>query len=435
MVLTEEQWVSRLLDYLNASGARYCILRNYEPLPLRLPAGRDIDLLLDPSAARSLALALRALGAPIVYRRKRFGYLKFAVLVFSQHSMATATVDAFTELHRWGVPYVNARAVLESAVWHGRFKVPSPGAEAAILFLKDAVRGVVRDKYKKRIQDLLITDRTGLQIATRGTALEALAPTLSALMLDGDFTGAARLVSRAMKANIGIRLAYAALSRSVDELLHRARRGAIIALIGPDGAGKSTVARALMGRARNGFRAVKYKHSKIGILPELGRWRLLGQRLQGHRSGGYGSRARWSGLLTYLHFVYYGLDYFLGRALFGLWRFTGQFVVFDRYVHDFMIQSEYSRVPSWVRRAVCAVAPKPDVLVALYAEPECIRARKAELDVGEISKQLELASRIPGVRLVRTDGPADAAHEILCLVARALLGNPEGAASWTGEPL
>jgi thymidylate kinase len=164
------------------------------------------------------------------------------------------------------------------------------------------------------------------------------------------------------------------------------RPGFFVALLGPDGAGKSTVARVLADDPQIRARVV-YMGSKwaAGFDSDRGRGR-------GARRGvtAYGKRLLVQAWRS------------LGAWAFGL---RGRFVVFDRHPHELRITDAAhgpgSRLRRWLLERACI---RPDLTVLLDASPERLRSRKSEQTLERAAKQREryraLAQAVRGLVVV-----------------------------------
>ena len=97
---------------------------------------------------------------------------------------------------------------------------------------------------------------------------------------------------------------------------------------------------------------------------------------------------------TSLYLAYYSIDFVLGYLWLYYQKGLGNLVVFDRYVYDYSLLKEYSKYPSSLLSLLYKIAPTPDNLFVLYAEPEVIYKRKPELTVEEIKRQQDCCSDV-----------------------------------------
>jgi thymidylate kinase len=203
------------------------------------------------------------------------------------------------------------------------------------------------------------------------------------------------------------------------------RRGLLVAVVGPDGAGKSTLVSRLPDAIGHPSLVVYMgvnPESTTHALPTM-RWAqrrgmaggLLPAAVAGvpqrfaARSGGILSELR--AAVNYTHRL---AD--LGYRFAAGWRAAraGQAVVFDRYVYDARIDTLLARQPLSARtyaRLVMALFPDPDLLLILDAPSELLYARKGEHSVawldGLRAAYGRLADEVPNSVLIDATQPAD----------------------------
>jgi thymidylate kinase len=202
----------------------------------------------------------------------------------------------------------------------------------------------------------------------------------------------------------------AELGRRVRRLL--SPTGVCVALLGPDGAGKSTIAAQLGETTIGPFRRVRRFHFRP---------RLLAGNTVDNGPGAVreprGTLASLAKLLLYLVDVWVGYVLVIRPAL-----CRSTLVVFDRYFHDLLVdERRYAyggprRLLAWA----CRLVPAPDLFLFVVADPVQIQERKGELTArqaeGRIVAYLALADEVGG-RVIRAD-TADAA---VLEVQRALI--------------
>jgi energy-coupling factor transporter ATP-binding protein EcfA2 len=167
----------------------------------------------------------------------------------------------------------------------------------------------------------------------------------------------------------------------------RTGRGAFVVVVGPDGSGKSTLARGMVEVSRPIFTEVEHIHWRPGLLPRAGSLvgREAGDPTQPHAQQPHG-RPLSLALLTYDW-----VDFFLGTWLRILpIRARGGLVVMERGWCDMAVDPRryHLDLPSRIVETLGRLLPGPDVALILYADPELLRDRKAELPTPELARQL-----------------------------------------------
>ncbi len=206
------------------------------------------------------------------------------------------------------------------------------------------------------------------------------------------------------------------------------RPGLTIAVLGVDGAGKSTVIQALVPRLKAMDYGVEYKHLRPGWLLPLSRLKPGGRgdaKESDTITNPHGSPP--SGTLGSLfRLIYLLLDYTLGYQFTVLPRLRRERMVllYDRYGYDLRVDPRRFRIklPDGVLASLIRWIPRPDAVICLHAPAEAIHARKAELSVEEINRQINLMRQttdgVVGCSWVSTEGPVDAAVEQVLYAVR-----------------
>ena len=190
--------------------------------------------------------------------------------------------------------------------------------------------------------------------------------------------------------------------------------GRFVVLVGPDGVGKTSVARALLAHNRG---PAVYFH----FLPPLdGRWPAAPDPTSvpppKARGGG-------SAMLGWIRLVRNAVRCWLAYLTSvrpALKR--GLLIVGDRWMYGYIVQPEAMKFhgPDLLARAVLRLLPRPHLIVNLAAPPCVIRGRKQELTLSQIEQELLAWSslRVPNVKtLDATQSPQDIAIEILVALA------------------
>jgi glycosyltransferase involved in cell wall biosynthesis/thymidylate kinase len=165
--------------------------------------------------------------------------------------------------------------------------------------------------------------------------------------------------------------------------------GLFVVVMGPDGAGKSTVTGLVMARLARAFRRTWRFHWRPGLLPKLGR---RGRANEGHETAEAPPElSKYRGVVSLARFLYYWLDFMAGYWL-RIYPRKAQttLVLGERYFPDVLVHPQrYGfAVPRWLMRLAAACVPSPDLLVLLRDDPEVIYARKPELSRSVLAAQL-----------------------------------------------
>lgn len=388
---------------LDAAGIRSCRLRGSR-------GGAEDDLLVEPGRLDIVDRALSAAGFAPVRRPGRGSHRGYHAA--DPVTGAWAKVDLVTRIDLG--PYQEVRTALAPGFLDRAGKPTTDPASASILDPDDAFWAVLLHELWDRPAPAIrrpdeLRDLAGGARAD-SPAGEIIRPMLPAGMdpawvveraRAGDVESLIRL-GRRMRARTGpsvrVRQVAARLVRWIDRRDPPfLRRGVSVALLGPDGTGKSMLSGRLLHDGPLGVRTVY-----LGLYG--------GQREQrgGRRIPGVGFARRllrmWRGWL-------------IGRMHVA----RGRIVVFDRHPIEARSSLGTGRRAPLGRRLLARSIPSPDVIVVLDAPAAVLYARKPEHPVERLEAQraayLGLAGRLPGATVVNADRPADAVlHEVTAIV-------------------
>lgn len=205
----------------------------------------------------------------------------------------------------------------------------------------------------------------------------------------------------------------------------------IVAILGPDGSGKSTVADMVVAAlSKEGIDARHHAH-RFGILPPLASFRRGGKK-PGPDTGPQKSDgtptydlSKNPPLRAFVYVTWYGIDYFLGgiflriRNLFGRRK---RAAIFARYFYDYYYQSNNRRLPDGIKSLIEIIVPRPRFIFFLDRDAQEIHDGKPELPVEEIKRQQQVIRDRLGdyaeFHIVNArSGAEDTAEQILRLLA------------------
>lgn len=177
----------------------------------------------------------------------------------------------------------------------------------------------------------------------------------------------------------------------------------IIALIGCDGSGKTTVAKKIVEKLRRIGLDCVYKHPySIFLSIYLGRW-VRKKYKKDKKSKQTEKSKNYYKLWPFLMWVNMFFDLFWIKIF---WK--NKIFIFDRYVHDMIVSWEMKKVLSpWVRKLL-ETLPKPDAIFLLDASWKTLykRRRKEYVSIEECKEKrrmyLELA-RKEKIKIVNTE--------------------------------
>jgi len=158
----------------------------------------------------------------------------------------------------------------------------------------------------------------------------------------------------------------------------------IIAILGPDGSGKSTVIECLIKQLPDCL----LFHHRPGLIPNIS---LIGKNEPPNIITEPHAETPHSPVLSALAFFYYIFDFTVGYFFkIKLNKEAKTLVVFDRYYYDYFVDKRRYRSSlsnGWYKFWLWMI-PKPQFVFVLLTSPDLIHQRKQELTKVEIARQI-----------------------------------------------
>lgn len=394
-----EEYLQSICQNLDSRQIPYCVLHSYDPLF----DGSDIDIALGAPIERivPLLIATARPKARLIQCLQHEHNAYFYVLAFEiGNSYKFLKLDFCTDYQRDGLTWLPISTLLADRRTCNDIVIPAPAVEAIYLILKRVLKGQITASGVKRIASLLEQDRLGLEVfIARFFGPHERIKLLTLIEKQDLFSWEfslprlrRHLFSYNMMRHPGEVISYwrYEVSRKVHRILHPT--GLSVVLVGPDGSGKSSIARELSVDLLGPFRHANIFHSRPDILPAMAI--LVGNRshaaeaaIQPHKFEPYSSS------ISLIRLLYYWVDYTLGYWLRVVpSRVCSTLVIFDRYFQDYFVDQRRYRLnlPSAVVLWFVSHIPNPDIVIYLDCEVETLCRRKMELSPEELQRQRDV---------------------------------------------
>ena len=412
---TNAQIFIDFIENLNLSGVRYFILRNYKGLP-EYNESKDIDIIIEPGSFKKveplLLKSFKKNGMEYQYQCQfQFQFLHcmhgitltrksgIHIDLIEGYSFKGYEIFTFNELYKHVITYKNfyvlddffngvmifiykqfgyAKPKLKQSYKDEIYStcIKYPEFQDLVKLTNKKYADYAIEKIKEKDFDSLVVFSSQLTCALRKYAFrknpwKTVCNTLMFLWL-----------------------------KFRDIVLFYNKRAMSIAVMAPDGTGKTTFLNELLKSIDKLFvndpqdgRCHVY-HFRPELLPNLG---AMGEKAS---MGGYKQdknftdphRAKAANPISSLiRITYYWLDYVIGWMVYVRKDVHFErFSVFDRYSYDLYVDPRRTKLnlPDWVRKLYVNMMHHPKIVFCLKAKPETIFARKQELSLEEIKRQI-----------------------------------------------
>jgi thymidylate kinase len=406
-----------IFSKLKKEEVNYCVLRNYEELPYHV--GHDVDILLSEDHKdlfdKTIDSLIKGSGWEKVYTRDKYKFHTLILYKIEENNVQLLKFDLWLELSWRGVPWIDSNYILSTKEVYKDVYIPRKGAEAAITVLKELTGGGnVPEKYYDKIINLSLEDKQGF-ISSLKPIFNKYAEDLYNNASNGRWDQIDTFKDEIKKRIFSNRNKRKKVSRVINYLTHESKRrivslfkpkGGLVAFIGPDGSGKSSVIELVTKRLDIVYPEKHMYHMRFGIFPDLktglGLTSVNKQKvaIEKDRTTNIGNQkvnskpkmvrviASWTVVL------YYTIEFFLAHI--KVWKTASRsgLVVFDRYYYDYFVQPAYRDLIWPFKKVLLFIVPTPRAVIFLKADPEIVYKRKGELNPTEIKTQNECFSKI-----------------------------------------
>lgn len=379
-----------MLDLSFLDELDYSILHGWQNLPEKILS--DLDIAIAPADLSRLAeRLLEDKSGHLVNLLQHESTCFYFVLAMQEGEKARfLPVDAATDYRRDGRVWFSAKELLEGRRRWKEFWISAPEVEFKYLLVKKILKQSVTAQAAERLQELARELGFAAERISRELLGDRWGPRVLAWIQNGD--------RKSLEANLLKLKKVLKWEKFKKDPLNPLRywlpetgriwrrwrypTGLWVAVLGPDGAGKSTLIRGLERELMGAFRRAATLH----LMPRLLRPRREGKPVTDPH--GKPSRGR---LASLFKLAYYGLEYALGFWLKirpALVRST--LILFDRYYDDLLVDPKRYRYGAplaparWLRRFI----PRPDVFLVLDVPVENLLKRKQEVPAEELQRQV-----------------------------------------------
>jgi thymidylate kinase len=381
--------LAALFKALDLHGVRYCVLHGWQRLP-EVSRG-DVDLAVHPEDRRKLSSAFGALASQEFRLVQCLNYAPggyYFVFAWAEAGrVGVQAIDIVFEHRRLGLAFDTSDKLVAGRQRERTFWIASPATQFRYLLIKKVHKGEL--PAHQALQLKALADELGQQKAEE-IAVRLFGKTRGRQIVDACRNGEIAPLVRGFRSSLFwtavLRNPMNPLRVAWDDIFRLRRRwvqptGVFVALLGPDGIGKSTLGMKLSEGPTAAFRRTKLFHWRPAVLRH--------RKDAGPVTDPHG-RPQHAAIRSTLWLVFQLLDYSIGYALVvrPLLARSG-LVIFDRYFDDLLVDQKRYRcgAPLWMIRLARRLTPRPDLLLVMDAPTNIVRSRKQEVSEAESERQ------------------------------------------------
>jgi thymidylate kinase len=387
-----------MFDNFNKFNLKYSLMNGYEGYPESI--GSDIDICVEnmnefEKLIENLSVIL---GFKLVQKLEHHvGCINFFIVMYGDKHHSLLSLDAYSG-------YVYKNKVLFNSDWFisdfnkvKNFHVPKIENEFVYYFIKKIIKQDLNKNLSFFFKRFSVienkVDFSNFFPNSDNVIMEAFKAKDISYFLESEVSLKNELDLRIGRGFNPIQVVKEAL-----RILRRIKkpRGLMVAMLGPDGCGKSVIIDTVK-ELDLPFRRVDYFHLKP---------RIIGSKGDGKPIKDPHSKPDYKGFLSYLKLLHFMVDYWIGFLIKVLpLKIKSSLVIFDRYYDDIYIDPKrfrYGGSKSFAKLMKFFI-PKPDITFVLTTLPEVIIARKQEVSLKELTRQIGDYRKIRGESIVHMD--------------------------------
>lgn len=391
-----------LLAALTSECKDYCILSGYDQLPESFDT--DIDFMVSAEDFVRMPQMIERVSHET--KTKLFHTVDHELSARSYslgHQAGDRLIivqpDSTADYRHFGMLWLRASEVLAARRRHPHeFWIPAARHEFAYYLIKRLNKRHLDQAHGQKLHGLYREDPAGCDMmiarfwkGTKRTILSRMASTNNWVTMEGGLEPFRAELRRNSEESIVQRILIGP-AHSIHYLRRLAMpTGGWIAIVGPDGAGKSAVIDAIQQQFRFAYDKVKCFH----LRPKTLRPGRTNDQVVTDPHG----KPPHGVALSVLKAFFLIADYWLGYALqIAPAMRRSQLIVFDRYIYDLLVDSKRVRYggPAWLLRLAARIVPHPDLVVLLDAPPDVLWTRKKEVPFDEVMRQRDRYCEVVG---------------------------------------
>lgn len=413
--MTESDLLMALLQTLTPYGV--CILHGYKDFPSHISS--DIDALVTPQALQKINTAGANKQISLVQHLQHESTAHYYVFsAWDGLKPVFIRLDVSTDFRVDGRVFFSSEDFFQRSVeFKPYIKVPPADLEFGYYLIKKVIKASLESSHTQQLSQLWQQNPEGC----RQQIERFFGPQSAQRLVDAAQSGDWSLIEaqldtlrKELMHNTARTNPRSVAQYWIADIRRRIRRvlnptGLVVAILGSDGSGKSTVIDRIQQDIAPVFRRLQRYHLRPGV--------KAGRTSSVPNPHDVTPRNPW---MSVLKLIFWWVEYWLG-FMFKVWpqAIQSTLVIFDRYYFDLLVDPLRYRFsePKGFARLVAKLIPQPQLVIFLDAPAEVIHSRKQELGLEELERQRQayraLVQAMPNGYIVDASRPSDqVAHNV-----------------------
>lgn len=395
--------IKKVFEILHHRGLDYCIQNGYENMPDSFPT--DIDIFYRNATEKDLDRIVMEIAKEadvMVMQKIAMGYYHFVYWLSPAVPCPNFQfeLDFQSELSLKNMPhYYLPSKLLDRKITYKGFFVPAPVDEIIYSIMRRTVKNNFTKRHLVTLQRDLGKNPKEVETQLRNELPKDVVDCIINLAKCGNEKAFCKyynvfhkhVVSQSKQNNTFIKRIsqWSYNIRKMLPLRFLKPAGIDIALLAPDGGGKSAILEALKSYGITSFSGVERKYIRPGMFQNIGQYKPDAKPETNDNPNPHGRKP--DGIIkSWIRFLIYLIDFTIGYYVKIVpLKWQRKLVVFDRYYYDYyvdMYRYHYS-LPQWTPHFFSFLIPHPSITFVLYAPAEVIYNRKKELTLEETERQ------------------------------------------------
>lgn len=421
-----EYVLNTTFDVLEKEIDFFVLMNKYDEIPFSLPS--DLDFCVsqeDFLKLDDIMCKISKVTNLVLTQKIRHNYRKCAYIFTPLHVQEKfrLQLDFFSDFSVAGTPLlISYHEILKKTRKYGRYTVPDYDIEYVFLLM----RRIFKNDFDQEHCSILANILEGRKNTCIEYASEYfdknLMKEVATLIINNNYNS---LAGMHKELNIALKKCSKTHSRGVYFMkywidfvfraFYRIRYpvGESVALLSPDGGGKSTIIEALKTTCWGSFHGIQVEYFRPNLLANAGHYKLVNST-EPTKTNPNPHDVELDGLIKSLaRYFFYNLDFLFGSIKIQLLKIKKKLVIFDRYYYDYFVDLRRYKFsfPPYVPKLFRFMIPKPNLIFILTGTPEILYNRKKELEISEMRRQIKAFESLKAIYknsiLINVDDPID----------------------------